>query len=118
MLYEKLEKPIYWIGWQKGKFTKRKFIERQVPFPRYLRDTEGNVRFFSKECEKNIGEIQYVGGYSKYSYTNFTEADEIEFLKLIVKNNNGRIHKEQKKIDLIMRETDKIIDTIKEKEGN
>ena len=116
MEYKKLDKPIYWIGWQKGKFVKRKFVERQVPFPRYLRDTDGNVRFFSKVCEKNIGKIQYVGGYSKYSYTSFTDTEEIEFLKMIVKNNNARIGQLDKKIGLIEKETDKIIDIIKEKE--
>ena len=116
MQYEKLEKPIYWIGWQRGKFVKRKFVERQVPFPRHLRAEDGEIRFFSKVCEKNMGKIQYVGGYSKYSYVAFTDVDEIEFLKMIIKRNEARIHQEQKKIDLIHRETDKIIDVIKEKE--
>ena len=116
MEYIKLEKPIYWIGWQRGKFVKRKFVERQVPFPRYLRAEDGEVRFFSKVCEKNIGKVQYVGGYSKYSYTSFTDADEIEFLKMIVKSNNARIGQLDKKIGLIEKETDKIIDIIKEKE--
>ena len=116
MEYEKLEKPIYWMGWQKGKFTKRKFVERQIPFPRYLRAEDGEVRFFSKVCEKRMGEVQYVGGYSKYSYVGFTELDEIEFLKAIIERNEARIRQEQKKIDLIHRETDKIIEVIKEKE--
>lgn len=116
MEYKKLEKTIYWMGFVKGKFAKRKFIECQAAFPRYLRDTEGNVRFFSKVCEKNIGKIQYVGGYSKYSYTSFTDTEEIEFLKMIVKNNNARIGQLDKKIGLIEKETDKIIDIIKEKE--
>lgn len=118
MEYQKLEKPIYWIGWQRGKFVKRKFIEYQVPFPRYLRDTEGNVRYFSKEREKTMNEIHCVGSYSKYSYDGFTDMDEIEFLKDVVKRNEGRIHREQKKIDLIERETNKIIEIIKEKEEN
>lgn len=116
MEYEKLERPIYWMGWQKGKFTKRKFVERQVAFPRHLRAEDGEIRFFSKTCEQNVGKIQYVGGYSKYSYIGFTDADEIEFLKMIVKRNEDRIRQEQKKIDLINRETNKIIDTIKERE--
>ena len=118
MEYQKLEKPIYWIGWQRGKFVKRKFVERQVSFPRYLRAEDGEVRFFSKVCEKNIGKIQYVGGYSKYSYTSFTDVEEVEFLKMIVKRNEERIHQEQKKIDMIERETNKIVDIIKEKERN
>lgn len=117
MEYKKLEKPIYWMGWQKGKFVKRKFIEYQAAFPRYLRDTEGNVRFFSKECEKGMNEIHCVGGYSKYSYQSFIDSDEIEFLKMIVKRNCARAGQLQKKIDLINRETDKIIDIIKEKEN-
>ena len=117
MEYKKLEKPIYWMGLTKGQFTKRKFIEYQADFPRYLRDTEGNVRFFSKAREKSMNEIHCVGGYSKYSYQSFTDADEIEFLKMIVKRNNARIHQIQKKIDLINRETNKIVDIIKEKEN-
>lgn len=116
MEYKKLEKPIYWIGWQRGKFVKRKFIEYQVPFPRYLRDEEGNVRFFSKNMERGMNEIRCVGGYSKYSYTSFTDAEEIEFLRMIVKSNNARIGQLDKKIGLIGKETDKIIDIIKEKE--
>lgn len=116
IVYEKLEKPIYWIGFWRGVFTKRKFVERQVSFPRYLRAEDGEVRFFSKVCEKNIGKIQYVGGYSKYSYTDFTEVDEIEFLKMIVKRNEERINQEQKKISMIERETEKMVDLIKEKE--
>ena len=118
MEYKKLDKPIYWMGFTKGQFTKRKFIEQQAAFPRFLRADDGEVRFFSKVCEKNMGKIQYVGGYSKYSYVGFTEADEIEFLKMIVKRNEERIHQGQKKIDLIERETNKIVDIIKEKEKN
>lgn len=118
MEYKKLDKPIYWMGWQKGRFTKRKFVEYQAAFPRYLRDTEGNVRYFSKEREKTMNEIHCVGSYSKYSYDGFTDMDEIEFLKDVVKRNEGRIHREQKKIDMIERETNKIIDIIRQKEEN
>lgn len=116
MEYKKLEKPIYWMGFVKGKFLKRKFIECQVAFPRYLRDEEGNVRFFSKSMENEINKIHCVGSYSKYSYTSFTDAEEIEFLRMIVKSNNERIGQLDKKIGLIEKETDKIIDIIKEKE--
>lgn len=116
MEYKKLEKPVYWMGWQKGKFVKRKFIEYQAAFPRYLRDEEGNVRFFSKNMENGMNEIRCVGGYSKYSYTSFTDAEEIEFLRMIVESNNARIGQLDKKIGLIGKETDKIIDIIKEKE--
>ena len=116
MEYEKLEKPIYWIGWQRGKFVKRKFIEYQVPFPRYLRTDEGEVRFFSKAMESKMNKICCVGSFSKYSYQQFTKQDEIEFLKAIVKYNNKRIGQIQKKIDMINRETNKIVDIIKEKE--
>lgn len=116
MEYKKLEKPIYWMGFTKGKFTKRKFIEYQAAFPRYLRDEEGEIRYLSKEMESKIGEIRVVGGFSKYSYQNFTKTDEIEFLKAIVKYNNKRVGQIQRKIDGVSRETNKIIDIIKEKE--
>lgn len=115
MEYKKLEKPIYWMGWQKGKFVKRKFIEYQAAFPRYLRDEEGNLRFFSKNMENGMNEIDW-NGYSQYSYKEFTKDDEIKFLKAIVKHNNERIEELDRKIGLIGKETDKIIDIIKEKE--
>lgn len=116
MEYKKLDRPIYWMGFTKGKFTKRKFIEYQVSFPRYLRAEDGEVRYFSKEREKEMDKIHLVGGYSKYSYISFTETDEIEFLKMIIKRNEARINQEQKKIDMIERETDKIVEIIKKKE--
>ena len=115
MEYKKLEKPIYWIGWQRGKFVKRKFIEYQVPFPRYLRDTDGNVRFFSKNMENGMNEIDW-NGYSQYSYKEFTKDDEIKFLRAIVKHNNKRIGELDKKIGTIMEESNTLIDIIKEKE--
>lgn len=115
MEYKKLEKPIYWMGFVKGKFLKRKFIECQAAFPRYLRDDEGNVRFFSRNMENGMNEIDW-NGYSQYSYKEFTKDDEIKFLKAIVKHNNERIGQLDKKIGLIGKETDKIIDIIKEKE--
>lgn len=115
MEYKKLEKPIYWMGFLKGKFTKRKFVEYQVPFPRYLRDEEGNVRFFSKNMENGMNEIDWCG-YSQYSYKEFTKDDEIKFLRAIVKHNNERIKEFDKKIGTIIEESNTLIDIIKEKE--
>ena len=115
MEYKKLENPIYWMGFTKGKFTKRKFVEYQVPFPRYLRDEEGNVRFFSKNMESGMNEIDLCG-YSQYSYKEFTKDDEIKFLKAIVKHNNERIKEFDKKIGSIIEESNTLIDIIKEKE--
>lgn len=115
MEYKKLEKPIYWMGWQKGKFVKRKFIEYQAAFPRYLRDEEGNVRFFSKNMENGMNEIDW-NGYSQYSHKEFTKDDQIKFLKAIVKHNNARIGQLDKKIGTIIKENDTLIDIIKEKE--
>lgn len=116
MEYQKLDKPIYWIGYNKGQFIKRKFVERQTRFPRYLRDTEGNIRYFSKEMESKMGEIRFVGGYSEYSYTNFTKNDEIQFLREMVKHNNKRAGQIQRKLDSVNKETNKFIDMIKELE--
>lgn len=115
MEYNKLEKPIYWMGFLKGKFVKRKFIECQAAFPRYLRDEEGNVRFFSKNMEKGMNEIDW-NGYSQYSYKEFTKDDEIKFLRAIVKRNNERIKEFDKKIGSIIEESNTLIDIIKEKE--
>lgn len=117
MEYEKLEKPIYWIGWQKGVFTRRKFVERQVSFPRYLRSEDGEVRYFSPKCEFEIGKIRCVGGYSMYSYSDFPDYIELEFLRMIVKRFNEKIKQEQKKIGDIIKERDVIIDMIKEREA-
>lgn len=115
MEYKKLENPIYWIGFVKGKFVKRKFIECQAAFPRYLRDEEGNLRFFSKNMENGMNEIDW-NGYSQYSYKEFTKDDEIKFLKAIVKHNNARIGQLVKKIGTIIKESNTLIDIIKEKE--
>ena len=115
MEYNKLPKPLYWMGFLKGKFTKRKFVEYQVPFPRYLRDEEGNVRFFSKNMENGMNEIDW-RGYSQYSYKEFSKDDEIKFLKAIVKHNNERIKEFDKKIGSIIEESNTLIDIIKEKE--
>ena len=117
MEYKKLEKPIYWMGFTKGQFTKRKFIEYQAAFPRYLRTDDGEVRFFSKAMESKMDKICFVGSFSKYSYQQFTKQDEIEFLREIVKYNNRRVGQIQRKIDGVNRETNKIIDIIKEKEN-
>ena len=115
MEYKKLEKPLYWMGFTKGKFTKRKFVEYQVPFPRYLRDEEGKVRFFSKNMESGMNENDWCG-YSQYSYKEFTKDDEIKFLRAIVKHNNERIKEFDKKIGSIIEESNTLIDIIKEKE--
>lgn len=116
MEYNKLDKPIYWMGFNKGKFIKRKFIEYQAAFPRYLRTDDGEVRFFSKAMESKMDKICCVGSFSKYSYQQFTKQDEIEFLKAIVKYNNKRVGQIQRKIDGVNRETSEIIEIIKEKE--
>lgn len=115
MEYKKLEKTIYWMGFVKGKFLKRKFIECQAAFPRYLRDEEGNVRFFSRNMENVMNEVD-CNGYSQYSCKEFTKDDEIKFLKAIVKHNNERIGQLDKKIGMIIKESDTLIDIIKEKE--
>lgn len=117
MEYAKLEKPIYWMGFTKGKFTKRKFVEYQVPFPRHLRDEEGNIRFFSRNMENVMNEID-CNGYSQYSYKEFTKDDEVKFLRTIVKHNNERIGELDKKIGSIMEESNALINIIKEKESS
>ena len=96
MEYAKLEKPLYWMGFTKGKFTKRKFVEYQVPFPRHLRDEEGNIRFFSRNMENVMNEID-CNGYSQYSYEEYDlsvicETDSVRRAKSFLINNN---HKEK-----------------------
>ena len=116
MEYNKLPKPLYWMGFVKGRFTKRKFVEYQVRYPSYLRTEDGTVRQITKNMEEKIGKLQVVGGYSMYSYTKFTKEQEIEFFKAIVKRENERIKEHQIEIGDIIEERDIVIDLIKEKE--
>ena len=114
--YKKLQKPLYWMGFVKGKFTKRKFIEYQVRYPSYYRADDGTVRQVTRYMEEKIGKLQIVGGYSMYAYEDFTKDEELEFLKEIVKYQNERIKVKEKEIGGIIEERDKVIDLIKEKE--
>ena len=116
MEYKKLQKPLYWMGFVKGKFTKRKFIEYQVRYPSYLRADDGTVRQVTRYMEEKIGKLHIVGGYSMYAYEDFTKDEEIEFLNKIVKYQNERIKVKQKEIGCIIKERDLVIDLIKEKE--
>ena len=54
MEYNKLPKPLYWMEFVKGKFTKRKFIEYQVRDPSYLRAEDGTVRQVTRYMEEKI----------------------------------------------------------------
>ena len=54
MEYNKLPKPLYWMEFVKGKFTKRKFIEYQVIDPSYLRADDGTVRQVTRYMEEKI----------------------------------------------------------------
>lgn len=116
MEYKKLPKPLYWMGFVKGKFTKRKFIEYQVRYPSYYRADDGTVRQVTRYMEEKIGKLQVVGGYSMYAYEDFTNDEELEFFKKIVKYQNERIKVKQKEIGDIIKERDIVIDLIKEKE--
>ena len=55
MEYNKLPKPLYWMSFEKGKFTKRKFIEYQVRNPSFLRAEDGTVRQVTRYMEEKIG---------------------------------------------------------------
>lgn len=116
MEYKKLQKPLYWMGFVKGKFTKRKFIEYQVRYPSFLRTEDGTVRQVTRYMEENIGKLQVVGRYSMYAYEDFTKDEEVEFFKKIVKYKNERIKVKEKEIGDIIKERDIVIDLIKEKE--
>lgn len=116
MEYNKLPKPLYWMGFVKGRFTKRKFVEYQVRYPSYLRAEDGIVRQITRNIEEKIGKLQVVGGYSMYAYENFTKDEELEFFNKIVKYQNERIKVKQKEIGNIIEERDIVIDLIKEKE--
>lgn len=116
MEYNKLPKPLYWMEFVKGKFTKRKFIEYQVRYPSYYRAEDGTVRRITRNMEEKIGKLQVVGGYSMYAYEDFTKDEELEFFHKIVKYQNERIKVKQKEIGDIIEERDLVIDLIKEKE--
>lgn len=116
MKYNKLPKPLYWMIFEKGKFTKRKFIEYQVRKPSFLRAEDGTVIQATRYMEERIGKLQVVGRYSMYAYEDFTKDEELEFLNKIVKYQNERIKVKQKEIGDIIEERDLVIDLIKEKE--
>lgn len=116
MEYKKLEVPIYWMGYVKGKFTKRKFVEYQSRYPSFYRAEDGTVRQVTRNMEEKIGKLQVIGGYSMYSYAEFTKEQEIEFFKAIVKRENERIKEHQTEIGEIIEERDKVIELIKERE--
>ena len=65
MEYKKLQKPLYWMGFVKGKFTKRKFIEYQVRYQSYYRADDGTVRQVTRYMEENIGKLHYYKGFEK-----------------------------------------------------
>ena len=116
MEYKNLEHPIFWMGFVKGRFTKRKFIEYQVRYPSYYRAEDGTVRQMTRNMEEKIGKLQVVGGYSMYAYENFTKDEELEFFHKIVKYQNERIKVKIKEIGDIIEERDLVIDLIKERE--
>ena len=116
MEYNKLPKPLYWMSFEKGKFTKRKFIEYQVRNPSFLRAEDGTVRQVTRYMEEKIGKLHIVGRYSMYAYEDFTKDEEVEFFKKIVKYQNERIKVKEKEIGDIIKERDIVIDLIKEKE--
>lgn len=116
MEYKKLSKPLYWMGFVKGRFTKHKFVECQVRYPSYCRAEDGTIRQITRNIEDKIGKLQVVGGYSIYAYEDFTKDEELEFFNKIVKYQNDRIKVKQKEIGDIIKERDLVIDLIKEKE--
>lgn len=118
MEYKKLEIPIYWMGYVKGKFTKRKFVKYQSKYPSWcMADDNRTVRRITNRSKMHFGELQIVGGYSIYSYKEFTKEQEVEFFKAIVKCENERIKKHQIEIGEIIEERDKVIELIKEREN-
>ena len=117
MEYKNLEQPIYWMGFVKGKFTKRKYVKYQAKYPSWVVSDDGySVRRITSKIKKNFDKLQIVGGFSIYSYTEFTKEQEIEFFKAIVKRENERIKEHQKEIGEIIEERDKVIEFIKERE--
>lgn len=118
MEYKKLEVPIYWMGYVKGKFTKRKFVKCQVKYPSWVVSDDGySVRRITSKIKKNFDKLQIVGGYSIYSYTEFTKEQEVEFFKEIIKRDNERIKRYQKEIGEVIEERNLVIELIKEREN-
>lgn len=116
MEYKKLEVPIYWMGYVKGKFTKRKFVKCQSKYPSWcMADDNRTIRRITNRS--NFNKVQIVGGYSMYSYTEFTKEQEIEFFKAIVKRENERIKEHQIEIGEIIEERNLVIELIKEREN-
>lgn len=117
MEYKKLEVPIYWMGYVRGKFTKRKFVECQAKYPSWCRaDDNRTIRRITNRSKDHFNELQIVGGYSIYSYKEFTKEQEVEFFKEIIKHQNESIKKHQTEIGEIIEERDKVIELIKERE--
>ena len=105
MEYKNLDHPIFWMGFVKGKFTKKKFIERQAKYLSWCRADDGRtVRRITYNIVRHFDELQIVGGYSIYSYMEFTKEQEIEFFKAIIKRENERIKEYQKEIGKIIEE--------------
>ena len=118
MEYIKLEQPIYWMGFVKGKFTKKKFVEYQAKYHSWCRADDGRtVRRITNNITKHFDEVQIVGGFSIYSYTEFTKEQEITFFKAIVKRENERIKEYQKEIGEVIEERNLVIELIKEREN-
>lgn len=117
MEYKNLEHPIFWMGYVKGKFIKRKLVKCQSKYPSWcMADDNRTIRRITNRSKEHFNEVQIVGGYSMYSYTEFTKEQEIEFFKAIVKRENERIKEHQMEIGEIIEERDKVIELIKERE--
>ena len=118
MEYKKLEHPIFWMGFVKGKFTKRKYVKYQAKYPSWVVSDDGySARRITSKIKKNFDKLQIVGGFSIYSYKEFTKEQEIAFFKAIVKRENERIKEHQKEIGDIIEERNLVIELIKEREN-
>ena len=79
MEYIKLQHPIFWMGFVKGKFTKKKFVEYQAKYRSWCRADDGRtVRRITNNITKHFDEVQIVGGFSIYSYKEFTKEQEMK----------------------------------------
>lgn len=116
MEYTKLERPIYWIGYIKGKFTKRKFVEYQTKHTSHYRAEDGTERFISNYAKMKFGKLNVVGGYAMYAYEDFSKNVELDFLHQIVKYQNERLKEKEKEIKRIVEERDCVIELIKQME--
>ena len=118
MEYIKLQHPIYWMGFVKGKFSKKKFVECQVKYHSWCRADDGRtIRRITTRSKRDFDKLQIFGGYSIYSYNEFTKEQEIEFFKAIVKRENERIKEHQTEIGEIIEERNAVIELIKEREN-